>query len=80
MTTFLTLSVIAGAISVIDMIRHPKVAWEHADRDRFHWLMTGCLMTLFMVGALLALLYAVLVLPRFSAASITQNDFRKGGV
>jgi hypothetical protein len=73
----IVVSYLCGVAALIDTYRRPYHDWEHADRDRFHWGMVGIFMTVFVLGVVYALLYIVLVVPRFGSGSRTGGDFKK---
>lgn len=70
------LSLALGAISVIDCARRPQSAWVTADRSRSAWIMWIVLGSLLFLGMLIAPIYWLTVVPRFSQRTVT-SDFDK---
>lgn len=78
MTAFiLVISYLAGIVTVIDMVRRPQSAWVAADRDRTWWVSGGVILSVFACGLIVAIAYAVAVLPHFSSETGVDHDFRK---
>ncbi len=73
----MVVSYLTGVAALFDAYRRPVAAWEHADRERFHWGSLGAVMTFFAAGIIFAIAYLLLVVPRFGAASESTGDFKR---
>ncbi len=64
MIVVLVVSFVLGAVAWADQLRRPESRWLAAGRDRGWWTGITAALTLLGLGALPALAYAVLALPR----------------
>jgi hypothetical protein len=68
-------SYVCGVLAILHAISAPQSAWVEADRNRGYWLGTMGVLTLFALGLVAAIAYAVSVVPRLKRD--TSTPFRK---
>jgi len=75
--TIIVISYLAGLGALVDQIRRPASQWVAADRNRGAWISATVLCGFPACGLLVALVYLMGVLPRFSADDRVDAAFRK---
>lgn len=77
LTALIVVCYLITIAAVIDAVRRPSYAWVEADRNRAYWVSGLVFGLLFLpVGILLAIAYAVGVLPRMTE-SAGSDAFRR---
>jgi hypothetical protein len=79
-TLYLTVSYLSGVGAIVHAATRPESEWVRADRSKVSWLTVLGLGTLFAVGIVVALVYAIGVMPLLLAkdsSSGSSSEFEK---
>jgi hypothetical protein len=76
-TAIWIISLLSGGLALGDQLRRPASEWVAADRDRNYWVTVTVIGSLFCLGVVAAIAYAISVMPRFGTGGGPDHGFRK---
>lgn len=77
-TALWLVSLLAGLVTIGDMLRRPASEWVAADRDRSYWVTMAALGGFMCLGLVAGAVYLMSVVPRLGGGAGPDPAFRKG--